>query len=166
MIVAWNWSRHARGVVGGDDHVAAAAVDLVRQGQRDRLARDRDRLIAVHRDDAVDVARLAGGQHADTVARQDRARCDRAGEAAEVLVRTVDPLHRHAERLVLQHVLDLDVLEVFHQGGALVPGHALVQVDDVVALERRHRDRDDALEAELLGEGPVLLDDAVEHDCP
>ena len=37
-------------------------------------------------------------RHADRVARPDHARGDRAGIAAEIEIRAVDPLHRHAER--------------------------------------------------------------------
>jgi hypothetical protein len=79
------------------DHIAARDVDLVSERQRDRLAGHRQRQIAVGGDDATDRALAARGLRADAVARLDRAAGDGAGEAAEVEVGAVDPLHRQAE---------------------------------------------------------------------
>ena len=45
-------------------------------------------------------------------------------EAAEIEVRPVDPLHRHAERLGCELGLDVDRLEMLEQRRALVPGRA------------------------------------------
>ena len=50
------------------------------------------------------------------VAALDRAAGDRAGEAAKIEMRPVDPLHRQAERRAAPAVvLDLDALEMIEQ---------------------------------------------------
>ena len=96
------------------------------------------------------------GSTAQLLARAHHAARDRAGEAAEIEVGAVDPLHRQPERLVLQSVLDLDRLEIVHQRRAVIPGHVLAGRDDVVALQARERDRHDVVQADLLGEVAVL----------
>ncbi len=130
---ASNWSATSAGDVGGADHVAAAGVDLVGEGERDRLTGDRLVEVAVHRDDALDGAGRARRQHADRVTGADRAADDAAGEPAEVEVRTVHPLHRHAERSVGHLVVDRHGLEVAEQRRAVVPRRVGAQLDDVVA---------------------------------
>ena len=154
--------RRRRQVVRAREHVAAADVDLVGERQRDRLAGDRVLEIAVHRDDARDGAFAARGQHADLVPCSHHAARDRAGEAAEIEVRAVDPLHRQAERTLLRVVLDVDGLQVLHQRRAVIPGRVLARVHDVVAAQGRQRDRDELLDADLPGERRVVLDDLVE----
>ena len=77
---------------------------------------------------------------------------DRAGEAAEVEVRAIHPLHRQAERPVPRLVLDVDGLEVPHQRRAVIPRRVVAAILDVVALEPGDRDRDDVLEPDLLRE--------------
>ena len=98
---------HAGQVVRPRDDVAAADVDLVGERERDRLAGDRMVEVAIHRDDARDGALATRGQHADAVALPHHAAGDRAGEAAEIEVRPVDPLHRQPQRTVLRQVFDL-----------------------------------------------------------
>ena len=50
------------------------------------------------------------------------------------------PLHRKAARVEVPVERELDRLEVLEQRRPVVPGHVLRGVDDVVALEGRHRD--------------------------
>ena len=103
-------------------HVAAADVDLVGEGDGDRLAGDRLVEVAVLGDDALDVRLAPGGHDPDQVAGAHRAADDLAGEAAEVEVGPVHPLHRHAERRGLRVVVDLDRLEVADERRPVVPG--------------------------------------------
>ena len=146
-------------VVGRGDHVAAADVDLVGERERDRLAGDRLVEVAVEGDDPRD--RAASCPDGSTrIASPGRTvpLDDRAGEAAEVEVRAVDPLHRHAERRRRARlVVDLDGLEVLEQRRPVVPGR-------VGARARRccrPRSADSGMhvmsvEADLLGELAVL----------
>src|SRR3546814_18931446 len=74
--------------VGCRDDIAARAVDLVRERQRDRLARNRLFKIAVERDDAVDRRRLAARTDATRVPGPDLAACALARNTPEIEVRT------------------------------------------------------------------------------
>ncbi len=57
---------------------------------------------------------------------------------------------------------DLDRLQVLEQGRALVPRHRVRALDDVVAAQRRERDRAQVADAELFGEVGELDDDLLE----
>jgi hypothetical protein len=142
------------------DHIAARDVDLIGEGQGHGLAGNGQRQIAVGGDDAGDAALAPRGLRADAVARFDRAAGDGAGEAAEVEVGAIDPLHRQAESAgLLPFLVDFDRFEVAHQRWSVVPRRALAVADHVVALERRQGDRRDVIEADLFAELAVLVDD-------
>src|SRR6185437_14786716 len=79
------------------DHVAAAGVELAVEAEGHRLPFAGAIQIAVERDDALDARALHARLHHDLVATGHAAAADGAGIAAERLVRTVHPLHRHAE---------------------------------------------------------------------
>src|SRR5664280_581851 len=113
--------------------VAPTIIHLVRQGHGDRLAGDGLVEIPVCGEDAGNRALPTRGQHGDPVAGPDRAGDDLTGKAPEVEVGPVDPLHRKAERTVLDVVLDLDGLEVPDEGRSLVPGSVGTEFGDVVA---------------------------------
>src|SRR3546814_2619030 len=72
-------------------------------------------------DDARDTGALARGQHGDCVARRKSASHDGAGEAPERMIRTADPLHRHAEAGALPALFDLHGFQVLQQGFTPVP---------------------------------------------
>jgi hypothetical protein len=82
------------------DDVAARAVDLVGEAQRDRLAGDGLIQIAVQRDDAGSLCwscpRAAPGFASPGLTVPVAIS---AGKAPEIEVRPIDPLHRHAKRL-------------------------------------------------------------------
>ena len=78
--------------------------------------------VAVHGDDARDLGGAAGFGDRDGIARPDAPARDGAGKAAEIQVGPVDPLHRHAERLVRQRGIDIHRLQMGQQRRALVPG--------------------------------------------
>ena len=143
------------------DHVAARDVDLVGERQGDRLARHRLLEVAVLGDDAGNPALAPRRQRLDPVARAHRAAGDLAAKTAKVLIGAVDPLHRHPERLGLVVGLDIDRFEILHQGWAVVPGHPPGVLGDVVALQRRDRDGDDAVDPQRRREGAVVLVDRV-----
>jgi hypothetical protein len=112
----------------------------------------------------VDRRGLARWQHADGIAGLDRAGRDLARKAAEIEVGPVDPLHRHAERLVLRcGDVELDGFEVRDQWLAHVPRHVGRVAGDIVALEARNRhcgevgDADRARERGVIGDNRVIL---------
>ena len=113
-------------------------------------------------DDRLHLRRATGARHHDLVSRANGARPERAGEAAEVEVRPVHPLHGHAERPGLQVVGYLDRLQVLLQRRPVIPGRLRRPLHDVVAEAGRDRDRLQRLESEPFGERPVCGDDALE----
>jgi hypothetical protein len=118
--------------------------------------------VARQHDDARHAALAARRKHLDPVARLYRAGGDLAAEAAEVEVRAVDPLNRHAERLRGQGVLDLDRLQPAHQRRAVVPGRGRARLGDVLTVQRAHRDGGEIGQADQVGEVAILGDDPIE----
>ena len=148
-----------RHVVGEDEHIAAADVDLVLQGEDHGPVGEGLLEVAVVGDDPADLAALLRRQDHHLVAAADDPRGDGAGEAAEVEVRPDHVLHRKAEVLHVAVRADVHGLEEPHQGLALVPGHRRRAVDDVVALERGERDEVEVGDVEAGREVAVVLDD-------
>ena len=99
-------------------------------------------------------------QHDDLVAGAPDPARDLAGVAAVVVMlvrhRADHPLHREAPVLEVAVGRDLDRLQMLEQRRARVPGHRLAAIDDVVALQRRHRDRPGVVEPEPIGERPQV----------
>ena len=148
----------------GRDHVAARAIHRVGEGQRHRLAGDRSVEVAGLRDDPLDPRHPARRQDPDLATRRNHARCDLPGKAAEILVRAVDPLHRHAERLGdIRGDVERDVVEKFEQGRPVVPRHRFAARHDIVAGEARDRDRGPLADPGLVGEQPVIVADRGEY---
>jgi len=150
----------------GGDHVAAAGIDLVGQGQGDRLAVAGVRKVAAGSDDPRHRRAPCRRQHHHFVADRDPATGNGAGEAAEILVGTIDPLHRQAESGGLGGRLHLHGFQVLQQAGTAIPRHRRGPVDHVVAAQRRQRDRLHVGDAELRGEVAVAGDDGIEHVLP
>ena len=152
--------RDLRRILGGRDDIAARAVDLVGEGQRDRLARHGLVEVAREGHDPLERGGLARGQHAQGRARLCGPAGDEPGESAKVEIGAVDPLHRHPERLVLRiGGIELDGLEMLDQRGTGVPEHVVRRAGDVVALEARDRHGGEALDPDLGGEARVIGDD-------
>ena len=105
-------------LLGHPDHAGLELVGDIRASRRDGRARRRARCrprgrgrrvtaspamaslqVAVHGDDAGDLRGLARGGDQHVVADLDDAGGDGAGEAAEIEVGAVHPLHREAHRL-------------------------------------------------------------------
>ena len=93
----------------------------------------------------------------------DPAARDRAREAAEVEVGTVDPLDGQAEGRGATVVLDFDALEILHEMGALEPRRARALRTHVVAEAGRERNREQRAETERFGETPVGDGDVAER---
>jgi len=146
-------------------HVATGYVDLVFQGQGDRLARRGLLQLAVVGDDGFDPAGLARWQYRDFIALAHDAAGQGTGEATEIQVRAIDVLHREAQVVEVAVAGDLDAFENLHQRLTFVPVRPLALVDDVVALEggHGHEMQRSRLEADALGKGQVVGLDALEH---
>src|SRR5579875_3269322 len=95
----------------------------------------------------------------------DDARDDQPREPSKLGIRTIDPLDRHPKGLRLALVVDRHRLEVLDEGRALVPGRVRARSSDVVAPQRRKRDADDVVDANLSSKPPVLRLDLFE-DLP
>ena len=78
-------------------------------------------------------------------------------------MRAIDPLHRQSERRLLQALfVDGNGLEIAHQRGAAMPGHVCALGDDVVALQRGHRNEGHVVESDARREIAVLRGDGTE----
>ena len=120
---------------------------------------------AIQRDNAFDRAILARRHDTDRIAWLHNTGGNQSGEAAEIEVWSIDPLHRHAERFFLRGIgRDLDILEMGDQGRAVIPGHIhRRRVGDIVALEARNRDRREILYANFCSKFAIFLDDIVKY---
>lgn len=122
--------------IGGREDIAARAVDLVGKADRDGLAGHGLGEIPVEGCDPADGRRLSRGQHADRILNSHRAAGDQARETAEIQVGPINPLNRHAERLLgIAAGVDLDGFEMRDERRPGVPGHMRGARGDVVALE-------------------------------
>jgi hypothetical protein len=169
--------------VGRGDHVTARDVDLVVQGDGDRLAHvgmvevgDMPLDVQVVGDDAVDTRGAPGVGDDHLVALGDGSRHDGACVPAEVPLGPDDELHREPERV--NDLLGIGPRAEWHpllQGledrRPVVPRHHRAGDGDVVAGDGAHRDGDDlghvepggggAHQAGDLLEGGVLVSDEV-----
>ena len=120
--------------------------------------------VSVFGDDPGNCGFPSGRQDADPVARHHHSRRDLAAEAAEVEVRTVDPLHRHAEWASLQvFCVDFHGLKVVDEGRAFVPRCGIGLGRDIVASQTRNRNGKKFLNADFVGKSPIVRDNVVEH---
>ena len=149
-------------IAGADEHVAAAGIDLVFEGQRHALRREGLFPFAVEGDDLLHPALLPGGEAHHLVAGADDAGGDRAAEAAEIEIRPEDELDREAEVLEIAVGADVDRLQERHQRGAGEPRHVRAVGDDVVAFERRDRQEVEVGELQPRSEGSVVSADLLE----
>lgn len=132
--------------------VAARHIDFAVENNCDRLPRDGVGEIAIHGDDARDARRLARGSDQHFIANADDAGGNGAGEAAEIEIGTVHPLDGEAHRLAGAIGRNLDGFEIGHELGAVVPGRRSALGEDVVAFERRDRNRDECFETKCFRE--------------
>ncbi len=146
-----------------NQQVAATDVDFIFQHKGNGFAGGGFLQVAVEGDDTRHARFDARRQHLQTLANLHGTGGDRAGEAAEIKVRTVNILHREAQRLALDHPLDLHGFEDFQQRRATVPRHIRALAGDIIAFQRRQRHKADIKVArQLLGKGQIIFPDLVE----
>ena len=155
----------AWGVLGVDDHVAPAHVDLVIQDQGDRHRRKGAVEVAILAHDRADAAPASGREHGDLVALLNDPRGDRPRVTAEGRVWAQHELHRQPEVGQIAIGGDLHVLQVLHQGRAGVPRRGVAPVDDVVPAQRRDGNALRIQNSQLSREGRVSVANIVE-DLP
>ena len=147
----------------GDDHIAPAGVEVAVERQGNRLPGDGDIEISFSSDDAIDLRAPARRQHDDLVARTHLARCQRARQAAKILVRPVHPLHGKAQWRRQRGVWQGQRFKQRQQGRTRVPGHVRGRCRQVVAIARADRHRLHAGQPQFFGQGAIGGGDAVEY---
>ena len=142
-------------MIEGDQHRAAADVDVVLEHEGDGLRAKRFVDHAVVSPDLFHGRHDAGGEREEFLAGAHDAAGDLAAEAAEIVERgvgravgAVDPLHGQAETREVKIARDVDGLEVAEERGAGVPRRVRRGLDDVVAVERAQRDEFHVLDVE------------------
>lgn len=155
-----------RRIVGLDEHVAPRDVDLVFEGDRDRLrgvGLGQGLLVLM---DFLDGGGKARGQHGDGIAGLEHAPGDAAGEAPEVVeffaLGTDDPLDRKTGLDVVVISPDVNVFQMIEETGALEPRHVRRFIDDIIPVQSGNGDGGDIDDiVEPGGEGFILGDDPV-----
>ncbi len=145
------------------ENIAARDIHIVGQGQRDRVARHRLGPVAVRGDDPRNGGEASGSRHRHRIAGPDRAAGDSAGEAAEIEIWAVDPLHRKPEGRGDGRRIHVHPLQMRQQGRPVIPGGIWAAFRDIVAEPGRKRDRDLAGKIQLLREGRKIRDDFVKN---
>ena len=151
-------------VVGVDQHIASADVDLVlrRQSYRHRRVslfriRFTVRLGDISGiDDPFDSGGLARGKNRNFVTHFYTARSDRPAKPPEIEMRAVDILHGKAEVLGSLLPGDIHRIEELQQRRPLVPGSSLAAFDDVVSLQGAHGDVVDMGNSQLARQFVIL----------
>jgi hypothetical protein len=71
-------------------------------------------------------------------------------------------LHREAERLAVERLLDIQRLEVLEERGSVIPTHVTGTLGDVVTEASRNRNRGYRRETQRLRKSQVVTNDVVE----
>src|SRR6202020_1220747 len=108
--------------------------------------------LLVSDEDGFDGRLLPRSGDDDGLAERDAAAGNRSGEAAEVEMGPVDPLHRQTEGRAAAVLLDLDGFELLQEMPALIPRRLGADRRDIVAKSRRDRDGEQRAEAQGFGE--------------
>ena len=78
------------------------------------------------------------------------------------MIRTVDTLHRHVESLFVSLLCHIDILQIFENRRAFIPGHVRRLLCDVVALRCGHRNDLHIAEVKFICQHMDLFGDLVE----
>ncbi len=102
--------------------------------------------------DGADARAAARGEGENFVAGMNDTGGNLAGEAAKILMRAQNALHRKPEASMRALDGERHGLKKFQKARPVVPGHSLAAVDDVVAIESADRDCDQFRNLESAGE--------------
>src|SRR6185503_10826739 len=108
------------------------------------------------KNDLVDRGANSRRTYANGIARLYGSTGDSSSKPAEVVIATVDPLHRHRKRSADFAMLDRNSLEPVEQRLSLIPTHFnLAELDNILAFQSRKRDCRDCFETEILSETSI-----------
>src|SRR5260370_4139734 len=122
-------------MVGGNEHVASAEVNLLVQLQGHGHGRRSLRQVAVVSDDGAHLRFSSRRKRDDRITGTNDSACDATGEAAKRGVRANHGLYREAKPLKRILFGKRDSFKVLQQRGTVILRHALAAIDDVVSLE-------------------------------
>ena len=138
-----------------DQHRTAADVDVVLQHEGDGLRAERLLHRPVEGPDLLHRGREAGGECDDFLPDAHDAARNLPAETAEIMERgvggvigPVDPLHGQAKPVKIPIARDVNRLEMTEQRRADIPRSVRRGLDDVVPVERTHRDEFHVLDIE------------------
>src|SRR5580692_2439024 len=145
----WRWAYFGK-------YITARGVHFARQRERYRLTGNGVIEIAIGRYDSLDSRPLSGRENLHRHVGMDFPASDQSAIAPKTGVRTIHPLHRHAEGAALRPRRDLNLLEMLKQGKATIPIHAIRAGDNVVTAAGRHWNEHNLVEVEVIHERAEL----------
>ncbi|MNN43805.1 hypothetical protein D3C81_1580620 [compost metagenome] len=128
---------HFRWIVSSGDHVATADIHFVSQGQRHRLPGRCNFQRTIRAQHLLDRGAARRRQHHHRVTHAHLATGDGAGEATEILIGAIDPLHRQAQAAGRIALTELHRVQVFDQARAGIPRHQRRTRGQVLPFQRR-----------------------------
>src|SRR5918996_5421144 len=144
--------------------ISPAGIDFILEHQSHGLPRSRYPREPASDDNFFDASCHPRGTDPYSVADFDRPTADTSGESSEIVVGSVDPLHRHGKGLSGLWRFGRNGLKPLQQSRSFVPRHrAGSGVHDIVTLECRQWNCRDRLEAEVLGEATISKLDFIEY---
>ena len=123
-------------IMPAHDHITAADVDLIGEGQNHRVAGGGFGQVAAIGCNRLNVAGAPRGQDHNFLAWHNTAGGNLPGKTTEILVGTDDQLHREAKIDQIAASADVDIFQMVEQGRAFIPGHIRTFVNHVVASQR------------------------------
>ena len=144
-----------------NNHIASTGIHFVFKCQSDSQRREGFFHAAIESDDVFDMRRLLAWHDHHLVTLADDSGRDRATEAAEVKIWSIDPLNRHPEVLQISVGSDVDGFEPVHQRAAVVPRHVLAAIHYVVAVQCRQRNEVEVRQIQTLRKRAVVGTDFV-----
>ena len=150
-----------RNIIYGHEHVSAGDIDFIFQCHRNCLRRKGLFDFPVGAVNRLDFRFLARGQTGDRIALANYAGSQRSAEAPEIQIRAQDILHRQAHIDQVAVGGNIDAFHMVQEGRTVIPREVFTVRDNIVALERRHRNKVDIGKVQSGNEPVVVLLDLV-----
>ena len=151
-----------RHVIGMHQHVATADIDLIVQCDRDGHRRKRLLQLPIISDDRCDTTFFAARKRHHLIALVQNARGNGACESAKIKIGPKHILHGETHLGQIAIGCDMHGFQVTQQRPAFIPGHGRALIDDIIALQRAHRNELDIGNAQLGDEVRVVGLDLLE----